>query len=94
MRWRPGAVIDCEAKDMIALPNMVLYDKEFIESLRAESAFVDTRCPIYIRPIQTPFLYAPKKGWSTYEWVGFWNYTVLVTATVLGCWILHLLRLL
>jgi len=88
MRWRPGAIIDCEnpTDGMKA----ILVDES--------SAFVDilkyTDHPYVWVPQRTLVSYAPKKGWSTYEWVGFWNYTVLVTATVLGCWILHLLRLL
>jgi len=97
-RIYPGQVIDCE--DPLAM-KAILFDKEMIANLKAENAFMDAISnrlqPLYFRSkTGSPFTYAkPKrKGWSTYQWVGFWNYAVLGTATVLVFLILHLLRVL
>lgn len=92
-RLKPGAIIDCDDPKAMS---PLLYDKDMIASLKAESgAFVDLMAyalqPMYIRH-RVPFTYEkPKpKGWGAYEWVGFWNYALLGTATVLAFLLLHL----
>lgn len=92
-RLKSGGVIECDD------PISILYDKEVIEALKAPG-FIDilkyaddsmrALNNVFLRP-RIPFSYAKPKGWSTYQWVGFWNYAVLGTVTILGFMILHLI---